>query len=413
MKTETYDVIVAGGGSAGVAAAFASAKAGARTLLVEKFNCLGGASTMRGVSTYCGLYTLGDQPRQVVGGVADMVLTGLKQRGALSDIQRHRGVFVVFDPESVKSVLDDLCVQAGVTVMLGAMVVAANRQDGQITAVTIADHSGLHEIAATAFVDCTGDGDLLALGGADTRYGNDGQVNLGTLAARFGGIPFGVKVAAQDLADAVGRHDKDGVNTTKDKSVLVRLPISNDVVCYVASADYDPRDAHSMSAAERDGRQQVWHYLAALKTIPGCEHAYLVSTGPEFGTRESRHIQAKRTFTWRDVIEGTQFDDCIAFGAWGAEWHDRQDYSSSFDLPPRGDAYQIPMSCLISRNTSRLYAAGRLADGDRLGGAAIRVMGTAFATGQACGVAAALSVSDVVPSIADIQKTLRLQNAIL
>ncbi|MCF6232374.1 MAG: FAD-dependent oxidoreductase [Rhodobacteraceae bacterium] len=413
MQPETYDVIIAGGGSAGVAAAFASAETGARTLLVEKFNCLGGASTMRGVSTYCGLYTLGDKPRQVVGGVADRVLAGLRQRGAVSDVQRHRGVFVVFDPESVKCVLDDLCVQAGVTVMLGAMVVAANRQDGQITGVTIADHSGLNDVAATAFVDCTGDGDLLAQSGADTRYGNDGQVNLGTLAARFGGIPQGVSVSAQNLADAVARYDKDRVHTTKDKSVLVRLPISHDLICYVASADYDPRDTHSMSAAERDGRRQVWHYLAALKTIAGCENAYLVSTGPEFGTRESRHIQAKRMFTWRDVVEGTQFDDCIAYGAWGAEWHDRQDFSSSFEMPPNRDAYQIPMSCLISRNTNRLFAAGRLADGDRLGGAAIRVMGTAFATGQACGVAAALSVENTVPSIAGIRKTLRLQNAIL
>ena len=413
MQTEQYDVIVAGGGSAGVAAAIASAETGASTLLIEKYNCLGGASTMRGVSTYCGLYTLGDRPRQIVGGVADRVLAGLRARGALSDVQRHRGVFVVFDPESVKSVLDDLCSRAGVNVLLGAFVAGAQREGSKITSLTIADHSGLHRVCANAYVDCTGEGDLLAFGGADTRYGNDGAVNLGTLATRFGGIPEGIKVTAQDLADAVANLGPARIHVTKDRSVLVQLPISNDLVCYVASADYDPRDPASMSVAERDGRQQAGHYLNALKTIPGCGAAYLVSTGPEFGTRESRHLMGVRMFRWQDVVDNTQFADCIGYGAWGAEWHDRSDFSSSFDFPPRGDAYQIPLSCLTSRNTQGVFAAGRLADGDRLGGAAIRVMGTAFVTGQACGVAAALGVKEPGPDITNIQKILRNQGALL
>jgi 2-polyprenyl-6-methoxyphenol hydroxylase-like FAD-dependent oxidoreductase len=409
-----YDVIVAGGGSAGVAAAIASARVGARTLLIEKYNCLGGASTMRNVCTYCGIYTLGEQPRQVVGGVADEVLQQLKQRGALSDVRRHRGVFVVFDPETVKSVLDGLCVQAGVDVMLGAFVAGASRADDRIASVTVADHAGLREIRAAAFVDCTGEGDLMHLGGADTRYGNGSFVNLGTLATRFGGIAADVEVTAQDLAAAVSRLGNEQRLVTKDRSVIARLPISNDLVCYVASADYDPRDAMSMSEAERLGREQVWHYLDAIRTIPGCEQAYLVASGPEFGTRESRHLQAMRTFTWDDVAQRRRFDDCIAWGAWGAEWHDRQTYASTLDVPPEGDAYQVPMSCLVSRNTANLWAAGRLADGDRYGGAAIRVMGTAFATGQACGVAAALRVGQPrVTNVRDVQRILKEQGALL
>lgn len=139
-----------------------------------------------------------------------------------------------------------------------------------------------------------------------------------------------------------------------------------------------------------------------------------MTTGPEFGTRESRHIESKRMFLWDDVLERRKFDDCIALGAWGAEWHSRKDYKSTLDVPPEGEAYQIPMSCLTSRNTSNLFAAGRLADGDKLGGAAIRVMGTAFATGQACGVTAAqVAENGDGLSIESLRKSLLGQGAIL
>ena len=115
---EEYDVAVVGGGSAGTAAAIAAARCGARTILLEKGSCLGGAATLRNVLTYCGLYTLGDEPRQAVMGVAEEVMAGLRRLGAVTGPQRHRGVFVVFDPEAVKLVLDSLCAEAGVQVML-------------------------------------------------------------------------------------------------------------------------------------------------------------------------------------------------------------------------------------------------------------------------------------------------------
>ncbi|MFT4726649.1 MAG: hypothetical protein ACI9UN_001144 [Granulosicoccus sp.] len=414
MNCEKYDVIVAGGGSAGVAAAIASTESGARTLLIEKYNCLGGASTMRNVITYCGLYSLGETPEIVVGGVAARVLSELTRRNAVTGPHRHRGVYVVFDPETVKLVLDNLCQQAGVNVMLGGFVISAARQDERVTSVTVADHGGQHTFQAAAFVDCTGEGDLLAQSGADTRYGNGEHVNLGTLSTRFGGIPVDVDVGILDIAEAVERLGSGREHLTKDRSVAPRLPYSHDLVCYMASADYDPRDAGSMTAAEQDGRRQAWLYLDAIRTIPGCEGAYLVTTGPEFGTRESRHLESMRMFRWADVLERRKFDDCIALGAWGAEWHSRKDYKSTLDIPPEGDAYQIPMSCLVSRNTTNLFAAGRLADGDRLGGAAIRVMGTAFATGQACGVAAAqVAESGRSLSIDSLRKTLVRQGAIL
>ena len=387
----TYDVIVAGGGSAGVAAAVAGARSGAKTLLVERYGCLGGAATMRNVVTYCGLYTLGDPPRRAVRGIADEVTHGLKQYGAITDPIRHRGVYVVFEPEAVKLVLDRLAGEAGVDVMHGAFVTGAARDGGAMTSVTVAGHDGLTTYGARAFVDCTGDGDLAALGGAGTRYGNGADVNLGTLGTRFGGIPREVQVTALDVAKAVADKGFAPGEVTKDRSVVARLPVSGDMVIYVASADYDPRDAKSMTEAEIYGRRQAWAYLEALRTIPGCEGAYLVATGPEFGTRESRHLTCRTQLTWADVEARRSFGDTIALGAWGAEWHDRGDYTSSFEYAPDKSTYEIPLGCLHSADTPNLFCAGRLADGDRMAGAAIRVMGTAMATGQAAGVAAALT----------------------
>ena len=405
-----YDVVVAGGGSAGVAAAIAAARCGARTLLVERAGCLGGASTLRGVVTYCGLYTLGETPQQAVMGVAEEVMHGLRQLGAVTGPQRHRGVFVVFEPEAVKRVLDTLCTEAGVDVLLHAFVCGATREDGRITEVSWQDHAGRHTVRARAFVDASGEGDLAFFAGAATRYGNDGLVNLGTLGTRFGGIPKEVTVTAEQFTQAVA---KGRGPFTKDRSVMTRLPISGDLVCYVASADYDPRDARSFSDAERHGRAQAWAYLEAIRSLPGCGSAYLVSTGPEFGTRESRHIEAAYQLTWQDVVQARPMNDAVALGAWGVEWHDRKTFESSFVYPPDKGTYEIPLSCLTSRDTANLLAAGRLADADQKAGASLRVMGTAFATGQAAGVAAALFAQEGRHDAHAVRSILRRQGALI
>jgi FAD-dependent oxidoreductase family protein len=314
----------------------------------------------------------------------------------------------------VKRSLDELCAEAGVTVFLHALVSEATRDGERIAAIGFRGHGGLHRLSAKAFVDASGDCDLAFFAGASTRYGNNGAVNLGTLGTRFGGIPRDVAVTSEQIHAAVSAAKARGIGPlSKDRSVVARLPISNDLCCYLVSEDYDPRDPASISAAERRGRQQAWLYLDILRSLPGCEHAYLVATGPDFGTRESRHINAVYRLAWKDIVDGRRATDSVALGAWGAEWHDRATFASTFVAPPDGGAYEIPLRCLMSENTVNLFAAGRTVDADQMAGASLRVMGTAFATGQAAGIGAAVLADGGAVAPDAVRATLRAQGALI
>jgi len=390
IMVDHYDVIVAGGGSAGVATAIGASRVGARTLLVERGPCLGGAATMRNVLTYCGLYTCTDPARQVVFGVAEDVHAALRAEGAVSEPRLFTATTIVFDPETVKRVLDDLCNKAGVEVLLHSQIVGARRESERIKAIQVADHCGIREITGTAFVDATGEADLATFGGATVRYGNGGRVQNGSMGVRFGGIPAGVDLSKDTVAAAVRAARDRGVGPLISAQGLVtRLPISGDVITYLVDEGYDARDGQDVSRAEASARIQARAYLEVMRSFLDCPGAYIVSTGPEIGTRESRHVVARYRLSKDEVLGAVRFDDAIAVGAWPVEYHPGPGMPSEWSFIAGDGHFDIPLRVLRSINTDNLLAAGRNIDGDRAAGGSLRVMGTAFATGHAAGIAAA------------------------
>lgn len=392
----SYDVIVIGGGAAGVGAAVGAAQTGAKTLIVESGSCLGGAATQKNVMTYCGLYTASYPARQAVGGVAEQVLEQLRKLGGVHAPVRvkfpHDAVIAILDPEAVKLALDCVTQVKGLTVLLHTMLVGASREEARVETVTLQDHGGTHEVEGRVFVDASGEGDLATYSGASVRYGTHGSHQAGTLGVRFGGIRTGSDISTERWAQAIRlakQHDSSSP-LTKEAGLVLPIPISGDLMTLLIDADYDALDGASISQAEIDGRRRAWAYLEAARTIPGYENAYIVSSGPKFGTRESRHFNSKYQVTESDVTGGARQEDVIALGSWPMEYHPGADKPVVWkDIKDLG-TFDIPLRTLKSRDTTNLYAAGRLVDGDGGGGGAMRVMGTSFATGQAAGVAAAL-----------------------
>lgn len=441
-----YDVIIVGGGFAGVGAAIGARQACplGRILVLESESCLGGAGTHRGVYSLCGLYTCTDRPKRTVGSIWDMLHKLLLEIGA-TDLKptRHRGVFQVcprrvsrtvfasrgteyvtnsiqiFEPEGMKYALDMLLTEHDIDVLLHSPVIAATRSPhGAITSVTVQERRGPTVFHGRAFVDASGDGDLAYHGGASIRYGNHGSINMGTLSTRFGGLRHAAPTAElwrQAISAAKSQDPGLAKRLPKVSSVQIRLPKSGDVTTYLASASYDARDSRSITRAEQLGKAQAQEYLKVLRKLPGHENIYLVSSGPNFGTRESRHINAEYQLRVQDIDERTRFEDCIAICGWGMEWHDEtvKDCASTFTLPPH-EIFEIPLRCLQSKDTPNLLAAGRCLDGDRLAGSAARVMGTGLATGQAAGIAAGLfATQGCPPDFKDVQKILRRNGAII
>lgn len=329
-------------------------------------------------------------------------------------------MFQVIDPECLKVVLDDLISEHNIEVLLHANVVRAHRSTrSSISSIEIQDRRGAHLLQGRAFVDCSGDGDLAYHGGASTRLGNHGNVNLGSLAIRFGGVAAGTKPTAaiwrQALINAKNDPNGPGATLKKVDSVLIQLPQSGHFVCFLPTASYDPTEAASITQAEISARKQAQQYLSILRGIPGHENMHIVSTGPNFGTRESRHVNAVYQLTENDIMTSAQFPDVIGLGAWASEFHDEKDpnWASTFRYTP-GGCFEIPLRCLQSSDTNNLFVAGRCVDGDQYASGAIRVMGTALATGQAAGVAASLLADKGDDwTVSDVQECLKANGAFL
>jgi FAD dependent oxidoreductase len=419
--TEHFDVVVIGGGSAGVAAASGAARCGARTLLVERYGFLGGAATASGVLAYCGLHLCGvETPVPAVHGVANDILQHLRGLGVDSPPRRSvaTGNWVTpLNPEALKIALDRTAAQAGAEVTLHTTLIDVALNGDQIEAARLADHAGQRTVTAHAWIDASGDCNLAAMsrGTASTRFGDTHKTAPASYPVRISGIAADLELdRAAIQAAACSAEARFGRATLRQTGgFITRLPGTDDLWWLIVDLAADGLSGPDMSAAERDGREMVWRAVAALRAqVRGFERASIANTGPQLGIRETRHVASRDDLMEADAASGRQRADGIARASWPMEIHHAPGRT---EYRPIGGAgfFHVPLGALQAAHVDNLWLAGRTVGADPAAFASVRVMGTAFATGHAAGVAAALQATDGRDDPDGIIRQLRAQGALI
>lgn len=390
-----YDVIVAGGGAGGVGAALGAARSGAKVCLIEKYGFLGGAATHSQVLAYCGFYQQGNEPIQAVGGAGQLVLDEMSKVGMDSKpfCSPTTGNWIILlEPEGVKLALDRVLATHGIDVLLHSRVAAVTRSGRDLESVVIAGMDGRDRLVAETFVDATGDANLSLVSGITIQTGNEkGYFNAASAPIRIGGLDSKLQIDRQAIIDALSLYSKNGEYPVlrKDGGIYMRMPGSGDMWWMVIDLPISDLSSQSFSIAERNMRAAAHDYLDVVKkSVPGFEKAHLVQTGPQIGIRESRHPKSRYRLTGEDLLCGRVREDGVARAAWPAEIHKEIGNPIYHSIGGAGYAH-IPLDSLRASELDNLYFAGRIIGADDIAFGSVRVMGTAFASGEAAGVAAA------------------------
>lgn len=382
------EVVVCGGGPAGVAAAVCSARNGARTLLVERYGFLGGMATAGLVNPFM---TFSAGSKQIIHGLFQEVLERLEELGGWGGEERGRS----FDPEAMKHACEILCQEAGVDLTFHSFLCGANIRGDRIVSILLAEKSGLRRAKGKLFVDCTGDGDLAAFAGTPFEKGRpeDGLCQPMTLNFRMVGVDEERMPSWAEAEVIFKRAKAEGRLTNPRENLMYFLtPRKGEIHLNTTRIiGLDATDPLQLSQAEAEGRRQVREITDFLKReVPGFEQAELLYSAAQVGVRESRRIVGQYVMTKEDVLEARKFGDGIARGSYPIDIHSPQGEGTTILTLPEGESYDIPYRSLVPRGIDNLLVAGRPISTTHEAHASTRIMPICFATGQAAGTAAAL-----------------------
>ncbi len=391
------DVFVAGGGPAGVAAAAAAARQGARVFLAERNTCLGGMGTAGMLPLFM---PFSDGIRNLAGAFGKEILRRLKDAGGTGPDSD-----VTIRAEVLKRVYDDILLEAKVQFLFHADLVAVECDNGKVSAVVLAGKSGLFAVKARVFLDCTGDGDLAAWAGAPFEKGDSqGNMMAGTLCSLWADIDWAAVHRGARPSDESRLDDafRDKVFTLQDR----HLPGMFRVGRHAGGGNIghtfglDGTDERSITQALLWARKSLPEYERYYKKyLKGFEQMELVATASQLGCRESRRILGDYVLSLDDFKTRAVFPDEIGRFNYAVDIHaakpdldSYKQYAEAFKSLRygKGESYGVPFRSLVPRKLTNVLVAGRCVSTDRAMQSSIRVMPGCFITGQAIGTAAAM-----------------------
>jgi ribulose 1,5-bisphosphate synthetase/thiazole synthase len=431
IPEEDLDVIVVGSGSAGSTAAIATARGGAKTLLLERYGFLGGTSTCM-LDTFYGFYTPGSQSLKVVGGIADRVVEALDSFGAC--MQRPNtygaGTGITYNSEYLKVVWERLVRESGARILLHTWMQEVVVKDERVVELVVATKGGPRRLRARFFIDATGDADLCAFAGSPCELAGEKEPGQ-TLTTTFKMVNVDAKQRSGLSKDDF--HQRMAAAGASGRYKLPRregsdhaTPISGMFAANMTRVESYRMDGEKYSSAltsdfltsaEIEGRAQALEYIRFLRDeIPGYKHAELVSFSTQIGVRETRRVLGEYRLTRDDVLGAAQFEDQIGLCGAPIESH-HSGTGTEWQYLPDGTAVGIPFRCLIPQRLENVLVAGRCFSATHDAHASVRSMAQCMAMGEAAGTALALCVEQRktprtlgIPELRDI---LRRAGAIL
>lgn len=434
------DIVVVGGGPAGIGAAFSAAKKGKKVIIIEQMNCLGGISTAGQHGHICCYSSWDEKNERIVGGTCFDIARRLVDEG----YGTFDGICFDFEVERLKYTLEEMAKEIGnIQVLYYTQFSSVVRNDKSIEYIIIQNKSGRQAIKAKMVVDCTGDADVAASAGVEFEKGrpSDGAMQPMTLMFQIGGhdhVPF------QQFIDD-GYYKKYNVepnNNTHAQQLLWKEAQENgdmepfqsrtmgwwwvstrpDQVGsnFTHIVGKDATNAEDLTYATIEGRRQAYHCIDVFrKYLPGMENCWMSHTGSLIGTRESRRIMGQYKITADDIKAENEFFDSIGYGSFFIDIHNCTGAGLDEECyyPRTGFKYQIPYRAIVPKDIDNLLVAGRCISCDHIALGSLRVMPQCFITGDAAGVAASMCIDSNVATkdidICKLQNNLKQIDAII
>lgn len=414
QKSTAYDVVVCGGGTAGFCAAVAAARCGASTALIERFGVLGGTMTVGGVSAPALFHAHG---KQIIAGIGWELMTKLAERGFAKlppepfNLE-HPQMSVELNAFQAAVAMDEMVEEAGVKVYFHQPVAYVCADGGHVSSALIATNAGLERIEGRVWIDCTGDGNVAAMAGAEYELSEELQpASLNSIFANVHPAEKDYEAIHADFMRRVGEgeldeHDVWGCNTWGTCRGVGRGRGYALSECYAINVGnnlnhvypFNGADNESRTRGEIEGRKSIARTLRWLnENVPGYEHAFVASVSPTVSARESRRILGNAYITREDYVRGVCPPDSVCYSFYPIDIH-RGTENAPLDneFMAEGDVPGIPYGALVARGFDNLMMAGRIASGDRGAQSAFRVQASCMAMGEAAGTAAALACASGV-----------------